>query len=261
MKGFVKVLIASAVLLAFGIAFLIIGLAASDWTINPEFTEATYLQESENLDTLSVDFYAGEFDIQFYDGDKIEIDYYTSDVHTVKIEEKGATLFFKISNNRWIGIGNFKQPNTVIKLPQDGVYNLVIDMSAGTLDIAEGNYGNIDIDMSAGLVRLNNNIVCGTLKVDMSAGKVDAGSVTCPSAAIDLSAGDVKIEKLNCPVINIDVSAGNVYADILGSKAEYSIKVDKSAGSCNVVNQTGTDSQKKIDIDVSAGSVYLKFDN
>lgn len=259
MKGFVKVLIAAAVILALGVAFVIIGLAAGDWKIKPEFTEATYTQESENIDTLSVDFYAGEFDIEFYDGEIIEIDYHTSNAHIVKIEEKGTTLSFKITNKRWISIGNFKMQNTVIKLPQNGVYNLKIDMSAGLLDIAEGNYGNLDIDMSAGHVKLNGNIVCGNLGVEMSAGKIDAGKVTCSSFDVDLSAGDVHVQKLNCPKVNIDVSAGSVNIGILGAKAEYSIKVSKSAGSCSVGNQTGTDPNKKIDIDISAGSVNISF--
>ena len=69
----------------------------------------------------------------------------------------------------------------------------------------------------------------------------------------------MNIGKLTCPKINIDLSAGSVKLGVVGQKSEYSISVDKSAGSCNVANQSGTDIDKKIDIDMSAGSVTINF--
>lgn len=259
MKGFAKCLIAAAILVGAGIALLLIGLGVSGWKLNPEITEKTYIQSSENIKNISLDIAAGEFETVFYDGEKIEIDYFTSTTKKVEIKESGTTLTYRESNRWWINFIGFKYPKVVIKLPQSNIYNLDVDMSAGIVSIAGGTFGNLDVDMSAGMVKFNDSITCGKLNIDISAGKIEADKIDCSSLKVNVSAGAVEIDEIICPVIDIGVSAGSVNLGIDGIKSEYTIRVDKSAGSCNVNNQTGTDSAKKIDIDVSAGSVNVRF--
>lgn len=261
MNKFVKCLIAGGIVLGIGIVVLIFGLSLNSWSFKPKFTEAKYVQENKNIDSLVIDFSAGEFETVFYDGDKIEIDYYTSNIKKIDIKESGTTLSFRDRGRWWISFGVHNPPKTVIKLPQGNVYNLKIDMSAGLISISEGAYGNINVDMSAGLVKFNGEITCDKFDIDMSAGNVEVSNLECSSATIDLSAGKVGINHFSCPVIDIDLSAGAVDLGIIGTKSEYSIRVDKSAGSCNVGNQPGTSSDKKINIDISAGSVNISFDN
>ena len=102
-------------------------------------------------------------------------------------------------------------------------------------------------------------IVCPTAKCHVSAGSVKLEGLTCSSTDCHVSAGSVKLSNVNCPVIDLDVSAGSIKLGVLGNKEEYNILVDKSAGSCNVSSQQGTDADKKIDIDVSAGSIEVNF--
>lgn len=261
MKGFAKCLIAAAVLVGAGIALLLIGLGISDWKLDPEITENTYVQTSDNIENISLDIAAGEFETVFYDGDKIEIKYYTSSSKKVEIKESGTALSYRESNRWWINFIGFKYPKAVIKLPQSKVYNLDVDMSAGLITIGGGTFGNLDVDMSAGAVKFNGSVTCAKLDIDISAGSIKAGTVDCSLLKVDVSAGSVEIARMSCPTIDIDVSAGSVNLGLTGAKADYTIKVDKSAGSCNLKNQTGTDSSKKIDIDISAGSVNVSFTN
>lgn len=227
-----------------------------------KFDEAKYLQETENIQSVRIDFSAGEFRTEFYDGDKIEIDYYESNGHNVSIYERNGTLTFSVKIKWFMLWGSYNTPKeTVIKLPKNNVYDLNVDMSAGNITVNGGTFGNINIDMSAGSVNLKGDFVCNKLDIDLSAGKVSADSVECTSLNVDLSAGKVDIDKLTCPVIDIDLSAGSVDFGVIGSKAEYTITVHKSAGSCNVGKQTGTDPNKKISVDLSAGSVNIHFTN
>lgn len=263
MKSFVKFLISGIIVIVIGIVVLLIGLGIDGWNVNPEFTEQIYMQNIEKIETVSLEIASGEFETVFYDGDKIEIEYYTSNVKKTTITESGNTLYFREKSKLWISFGSVKYPKTVVKLPKDNVYDLQVDMSAGVVSIASGAYGIMILKMSAGKINLGDDIKCKSLRVNASAGKIEANSIDCSSGIsfFHVSAGQVDIDHLKCPVINIDVSAGSVNLGIDGVKAEYLIKVDKSAGSCNVQNQTVTAPLKILNIDLSAGSVNINFSN
>lgn len=266
-------------ILLLGIAYFIIMLAVS-YSIRPEFSEAHYVQQAESVQNVKIDAEIGEVETVFYDGDKIEIDYHTSNIYNVEITERNGTLRYRLRNRHWYMFhGAINHPKTTIRLPEGCVYNLDIDMSAGSMTVNGGTFGDIKIDLSAGAVNISGSTVCTSLDIDLSAGKVKIGKVECAGALIidlsagtvdideadckridiDLSAGTVGIGTLTCPKISVDLSAGTVKLDIVGQKSEYTITVDKSAGKCNVGNQSGTDSGKIIDIDLSAGTVTVNF--
>ena len=266
-------------ILILGLIYFIIMVAIS-CAIDPKFTKAHYEQQTESVQNIKIDSEVGEVETVFYDGDKIEIEYHTSNIYKVEISEKNGTLTYKLHGKRWLMLrGTINYPKATIKLPEGCVYNLDIDMSAGSTTVGGGTFGDIKIDLSAGSVKLSGNTVCNSLDIDLSAGKVNIGKVKCEGSfiidlsagtvavdeaeckrlVIDLSAGTVGIGTLTCPKINIDLSAGTVNLGVVGRQSQYTITVDKSAGKCNVGNQKGTDTDKKIDIDLSAGSVTIKF--
>ena len=249
----------SAILLL-GLIFFIT-LRIISCSVRASFTEAHYTQQAESIENIEIDFAVGEVETVFYDGDKIEIEYHTSNIYNVRIDEKGGTLRYKLSTKWWLMLGGtIDYPKTTIKLPTSCIYNLDIDMSAGSAVINGGIFGNLKIDLSAGKVTLSGETVCSSLDIDASAGSVDINKIECAgSVNIDLSAGKVDIDSVTCPKIYIDLSAGSVKLGIVGQQSEYNIAVDKSAGSCNVGNQTGNDSNKILDIDLSAGSVTVTF--
>ena len=268
----------AGILIAGIITFIV--LFAIGFSIHPEFADAHYTQQVESVQTVRIDAEIGEVETVFYEGDRIEIDYHTSNIYDVDISEKGGTLCYKLHIKRWLMLhGTINHPKTTIKLPAGNVYDIDIDMSAGAATVNGGTFGNIKIDLSAGAVNISGDTVCKSLDIDLSAGKVNVGKVECAGSiiidlsaggvevgeavcnriGIDLSAGTVKIRSLTCPKIDIDLSAGTVNLTIAGQQSEYTIAVDKSAGKCNVGNQRGTDDGKIIDIDLSAGTVTLDF--
>ena len=280
-KNLAAKIIVSVILtiLLLGLTCFII-LRAISCSIDPEFTQAHYTQQAESVQNVKIDITSGEVETVFYDGDKIEIEYHTSNIYNVEIKEQNGTLIYKQHNKRWLMLcGTINYPKTTIKLPESCVYNLDIDMSAGLTTVNGGTLGDVKIDLSAGLVNLSGNVVCssldidlsagkvnigkvecaGAVKVDLSAGQVDIDEITCTDIKIDLSAGTVNVSTLNCPRIYVDLSAGTVKLKVVGQQSEYSVTVDRSAGSCNIANQKGTDENKIIDIDLSAGTVNISF--
>lgn len=261
MKGVIKGLIIGISIIIIGVTVLLIGLGLNGWVVKPSFDEASYSQQSESVEELKMDIGADSVKIEFYEGDKIEITYPVYRLIKTEITEKNGVLTYESHlRGTWIfGINLSKMPATVVKLPRNNVYNLDLEISAGAIKIEGGTYGKIDLNLSAGAVKFDGDVNCSSLKVDMSAGAFNAEGVITTSTEFEVSAGAVKIEELSCPVIEVDVSAGSVLLDVLGKESEYTVKVSRSAGSCNISNRTGTDGGKRIDVDISAGSVTFNF--
>ena len=257
MKSIWKWVIAGAVILAVGLIILISTLAVNGWSIKAKFEMQTFTATDDNT-YLEIDIGASELKTEFYDGETIEISYPAGKGLKTGISEKQGKLTFE-SKPKWFAqlFNTPKVPETVIKLPKDKVIDLEIDLGAGTISLAGGVYGNILIDVGAGTIK-GKNLECKTLDCDISAGTADFKSVTCSSLICDVSAGKLDISSLTCPDIKADVSAGKITLGINGVKSEYTILADVSAGSCNVSSQIGS-TDKKLDVDCSAGSITVTF--
>ena len=257
MKAIWKGLIAGIVLIVIGVGIMIATLAINGWAINTDYTMETFTAKDDN-NFVELDIGASSLKTEFYDGDKIVITYPSGKSIKTDIEEHKGKLIFE-SKIKWYThiFNNPKVPETVVKLPKDKVFDLVVDLGAGTVQLAEGVYGKVIIDVGAGTLRAQ-NVECNTLICDISAGSATIKGVACSSLNCDISAGKLEISSLICPDIKANVSAGKLSLGVNGEKSEYNIKTSVSAGSCNISNQHGT-TDKKINIDCSAGSVTVNF--
>lgn len=281
MRGFIKVIIVGAVILGLGIGVLAVTLGINGWQIDSDFEIKTFECQEKNT-TLDIDFSAGSLEINWYEEEFIKIEYPESSIWTSSISESNGTVSFANKGKfKWNNIPSLfvKVPMTKIWIPLGDILNVKLDMSAGTVKLAGGEYDDINIQMNAGTISTTGNISCDKLTVKMSAGTINTNdvvsehsaeiqlsagslniqSLSCPSLDVDVSAGAVNINNLLTPSIDVDLSAGSVKLDIIGAtKSDYNIDVDKSAGSCNITNQKGS-TNKSIKADVSAGSLTVKF--
>ena len=254
------VLLCVAIVIPIVAIILITSFALNGWLIEPEFEMAQYTAEGEIVE-LKIDNAVGRIKTEFYDGDKMIVDYPVSNRYTMTIEEKAGTLKVNGLNRRhWynftVHMSSF--PETVVKIPQSTVLKLDVTVNAGSVTLAEGNYAAASVKVNAGSINVL-GMTCPQFDCEVNAGSIFVKSLDCASFDCEVSAGSINVERLVCPLIQIDVSAGHAGVKVQGRKEEYTILVDKSAGSCNVASQTGTDPEKKIDIDVSAGSVSVNF--
>lgn len=249
MKTYLKVVIAGIVIIFIGLAILITALALNGWKFKPatKFETKTYTADGVYAN-ISVKMDAGAVSTQFYDGEKIQIDYATAEGYETEITADGDKLSIicpKIKSWFTFSCGVNNIPETVIKLPRGTAYNINANVNAGTLKLADGIYGNLAFDMDA-----------GTLK---------AGAVECAVLNCDMDAGTVKIEKLTCTTTIIKLDAGTAKLNFTGARSEYSVTAKVNAGTCkidgqNATDQTGT-TAKTINVNVSAGTVKLNFGN
>lgn len=260
MKGVVRGLIIGGVIVALGIVIILVTLGVNDWHINENegnYEMKSYTAEQE-CGALEISIGAGTLVTEFYDGDRIVIDYPDSNSLKTGIEFEEGKLSYH-SKPKWYKIlfGANKIPQTVVKLPKTLTIDITLDISAGSLTLADGAYKNVTLNMSAGSFRAG-RIECGEFDFDMSAGSAGIDEVVCGKFICDVSAGSMKTDKLTADETDVDISAGSVKLNMTGAQSEYGITTDVSAGSCNVSSQTG-ETNKRINVDVSAGSVTIGF--
>lgn len=247
--------------------------------VNNDFEMKTFNAETE-IHTLNVDSDAGTVNTEFYDGDRIFVEYAENARRKVEITEENGALTIK-SNSKWyanfINLDFlFHYPATTIKIPEGSVLTLDCEMSAGNFNIAAGTYSKVEIGVSAGNFNAGDiecdslrckisagninlkNVSTGDMEYKVSAGGINTGDVTCDTFNCKISAGGVTIGKLDCPDNEIKISAGDIKIEFADYEQNYTIFVDKSAGNCNVSDRA-SDTGKKISIDISAGNAECKF--
>lgn len=263
MKGMGKAIIAGVVVIVLGVAVILVGLGINDWKLEDDknFEMKRYLCESE-INTIKLKFEVGVLKTQFYDGDRIQVEYpETSRLKSTFSEKDGVLIATANVSKYWINFWNFTSriPTTVISIPKNSVVNLDLEVDAGTVTVADGQYGNIKVKLNAGTLNFGKTD-CDEIICKINAGTLRADSISSPKLNCKLSAGTVNLHDIACNSIEVDVSAGTANLHVKGKKAEYNIYTDVSAGSCSVGSQSGTNPDKRINVNVSAGTANINFD-
>lgn len=245
-----------------GLAVLITGLALNGWKIGANLEMTTFTSEQDN-NTLDLSLAAGELNVEYHDGENFTVDYPQAYLYRYRVNENNGVLKVEPSSNRiyinWFGWR--KKPVITVRIPRGKIVNLNIGVAAGLANVAAGEYGNVDIELSAGQLYAG-DIKCANFAASLSAGSAQFKGVECNACEFELSAGTTSVSALKSDKIDVDLSAGTANLAVAGNKAEYVIKVDKSAGSCNVSDQIippGVTAKKYLNIDLSAGTVNVTF--
>ncbi len=237
MKSWKIFLAIGLVVFFIGIGVLIAGVASNGWKFKVDYDMQTFTSESDN-NSLKLGISAGSVKVEFYEGENFEIVYPTSYRFGYNVTEENGKITVAPKRSVWFG-WFINIPEMTVKIPHGKVIDFSLEMSAGYARVADGEFKNFNFDMSAGSANI--------------------GNIKCDKFNCDLSAGSLHVSGIESDSITIDLSAGSANLTVNGKKSDYTILVDKSAGSCNVGGQHGTVDGKIIDIDLSAGSVNVHF--
>lgn len=238
MKSWKIFLSIGIVIFFIGIAVFISGFASNGWKLNTSFDMQTFTSESDN-DILHLGISAGSVKVEYCEGENFEITYPTSYRYGYTVSEQDGKITVKPKTTFGFFLGFRKIPEMTVKIPQGRIIDFKLEMSAGSARIADGEFKNFDFNMSAGSATI--------------------GKIKCSRFNANLSAGALSVNGIKSDSIKVDLSAGSANLTVNGTKSDYYITVDKSAGSCNVGGQQGAVAGKVIDIDLSAGSVNVRF--
>lgn len=259
MKGFAKFLITGLIFILIGATALVIGLGMSGWQMSPNYTDEIWAEQQGTVTHLDIEIDAGEFNIEYFNGDKIEIEYQACDIYTVQIAQSGNKLTVETQLKTPVSF-MFKAPKMIVKIPYDTTLEVFdFELNAGTATMNGGTYGVINAEVKAGTFNILGNLRCEELNIDMKAGAVSTSIVNSHNFKLDISAGSAHIGELRCYQTDIHVSAGSVNVTLDGFENNYDTTVNKSAGSCNLQTIYYSEASKILNIDISAGSVNVNF--
>lgn len=263
MKGFVKVIIAGAVIIGLGIAILLIALGLNDWSFTPKFEMQSFTAEQENT-SLSVKLDAGRLKIIYREdgGDKIQITYPEAKSYKTTVTEKDGKLSLVGNIHHWYTFTwGITFPETVIMLPKNTIANVEITLNAGTVDLAGGEYQSVKIKVNAGTCHVGEISGCNTLDLTVNAGTLNVDGAQSNNVRSEVNAGAANIKKIDSAQTEVTLSAGSATLAFTGAKTEYNATVNVSLGTCSgLATQTGSGG-KNISISVSAGSATVSFLN
>ncbi len=203
---------------------------------------------------------------------KFEIDYAKVNIYNTTeeshIDYKINSLYKIVDEN-----GNFKVESKVsifgFLFGRNNEVNIYLNENV--------NDNKLEFKLNAGSINSAVDITCSALNVELNAGSITFSNIVCNNIIVKVNAGSLNINnstvndfvsELNAGSMNItstfnnlkfDVNAGSMNLKTVGELSDYTIKIDKSAGSSNVSN--GGSGAKKIDGDISAGSFNLSFSN
>lgn len=184
------------------------------------------------------------------------------------------------TNTNWFSLVpfnfiNFFTGEITVQIPADYAGALIINVSAGTLDVdVDNTFSSLKIDMSAGTMNIKNADTASSLKIDMSAGTMNINSIAATDEVkIKLSAGTLKCDKIVSRDVTAEISAGTLTLSDVAASGKISAKASAgtialkvssrpsevelrvSAGTLNFSHATNVD--YKVSYSLSAGSLYI----
>ncbi len=268
MKTFAKVsLIVAGISLSAGIALTVIGgIANKGKPIRMYYDHGFHLDSEGKIiemkktvvdDFSNIKINVPDSDIIFVESDEYAVEYRIRSVEVI-CESEDGTLNINTNRRKFdinLNFFNFSKEDLYVYVyyPKGAEFGLVdLDSSAGDVKIENGfTCEKLIVDLSAGEADIKN--VKGDIEVDMSAGDFDADDCEFGYTEFDLSAGDVTLRNCTIGGGKVDMSAGSF--DATGLILLDDLAMDLSAGSVEIVFVEG----QKIgyDFDLSAGSATI----
>ena len=236
--------------------------------------------ELKDSSKIKVSCGAGNVTVHHSDTTTSYVDYTIADYYKFNYDEENGEISLEKKWRFWF-MFDFANKNTMDVYLTDKDYDAYFKVSAGKFNV-EGDYtfNSLTVEVSAGDFNFNGNatvnenalfkVSAGDLnmkgnvnvakkaELKVSAGDLNVNYVEADNVFTKISAGDIKC-KVKSSDIEFDISAGDLVMDIVGKEEDYSISIDKSAGSCNVNGRTG--GSKRLDGDISAGKATIHFVN
>lgn len=270
-----KMMIAGGVIIAIGLIITLVFVGLNGWRFESEYEMKTF-ESTEKVTSLDIDFSVGHLTVKYVDSDKITLEYPESKSFRTDCSVSDGKLTVSNGRRHWYNFfGFYHLPATTLSLPKGLAVDLDLEMNAGNVYIEGGEYGNVKIYLNAGNLTLGDSS-CASFECKLNAGGADFGNIESDSVYVKLNAGGVNLKDVSCTNMRLELNAGNVSTGkcslddlwvkinagtvnitLDGAQADYSIAVDKNAGSSTISSSHG--GAKKITAKINAGDLNAYF--
>ncbi len=213
----------------FGVVFIVIGLVIiftilglNNWKLEEKFEMKEFVS-SIDCTSLELEFDEGTVKTQFYDGDKIKVEYPTSKHRKVEFVEytDSDKLFVETKNKfRWLGFRSLfsKIPEMTISIPKNSVIDINYHINAGKVEIASGNYEHVIISLNAGEIKLG-DINCSKFNANINTGTFTMNKLVTGKSNLIINAGNFTVKQLDCTELDSNINAGNIkFENVVSNK-------------------------------------------
>lgn len=243
--------------------------------------------DAEGLRRLEISTSSYTVYLRYTDEDEICVRYVSDKPEGVSIDITHSTEIVSITetDGDWsfanlFGGFSFRRRFLVVELPKQASFenvDVTLKINAGSCFCEDITVGNLSVSVDAGSTMIS-GVQAALIKSETDGGSinivdttatviqadVDAGSLrceaTCASLLLSSNAGSINF-KSNADRIDVESNAGSVNGTVLGSKNDYNIDVDVSAGSSNISSCRNEHATKSLSAEVNAGSLKIWFED
>lgn len=260
MNTFQKVVKYIALALALSIIVSIITLAFN--IINEVFLSfhedtienTEYKFQNEVINSLDIDIKSADASIIYGSEFKIE-----TNIKDVSRSVKNGVL--KVKDN---SKGYNKDKKIVITVAEGINFESVkVSLGKGVSTISSLSAKEVDFEISAGKVVLNNLNISDKASFECGAGKLEINNSNINNLKLDMGAGEVSVNSVLTGTSEFDAGVGKLSINLLDSIDNYSFTIDKGIGSIKLNNEelksdtTVATGVNTIDIDGGIGEIII----
>lgn len=224
-----------------------------------ELGKIELLEVSGSFLELDIEMFASN--IIFKEGDTFRIETNNKNIYTKEDENKLEIIEKKLNF--------FNKTNTgdlIIYVPLGFVFDEVsIETGAGVLEIENLFIKELDLNLGAGKVTIDRLNIYNEINIEGGAGEIVIDNSNINNLDLDMGVGKVALTSELKGNNEINAGVGELELNLIGSKDEYKIKVDKGIGSAIIDNSSinsGTyygNGNRLLDINGGIGSIKIGF--
>ena len=221
----------------------VFGIGQKGWSLGdrwqtisgPFETAGTYNVAADDMNSIYVNWVAGEISVIPYDGSEIQFTEYArrelQDDEKLHYSSSGGTLTIRFTARDF----------TLLNLPEKKL-EILIPYTLST------NFDQFTVDTTSGGVSVE-NINAGTFKVDTVSGNVNLKNINSQTFEVDTTSGSITISSANTDNIDINSTSGAI---LLSDVSAKKLKGDTTSGSCDL-----SGSFDNVDIDSVSGRISI----
>jgi len=226
---------------------------------NNKIEEISTSSIPNNINKLDIDISVSNLKIET--SKKLEI----SANDNIKLTKKNNTLYIEEKSKKILN--RKKENNVVLYIPNDYIIEEInLDTGAGKLEIESLNVNNLELELGAGNVEINNLFVQKEANIDTGAGNVVINKGNINNLDLDMGLGNITLNTKLIGKNNIDCGVGNVNLTLLGNIEDYKIDLNKGLGSTTIngdkitKNTTIGEGNNTLYIDGGVGKINIEYE-
>lgn len=181
----------------------------------------------------------------------------------IKYKEKDNKLSITEENHNYL---NNKNGDLIIYLPVDYFFDDVsIENGAGKIKIDIINANNLNLNLGAGKVDIQNLTIANETEIDGGAGEMNIKNSHLNNLDLDMGVGKITLSAKITGNSKINSGVGEMIINLNGTEEDYKIRIDKGIGSATLDGKNMEDDTyygngtNIINIDGGVGSIKINY--